>query len=38
MAVNVHDAINANAIQHIAATVKITISTHNRNYDYYKNF
>jgi len=30
------DAINA--IQHISATVKITISTHNRDYDYYKNF
>jgi len=30
------DAINA--IQLIAETVKITISIHNRDYDYFKNF
>jgi len=27
-----------NAIRYIAATVKITISIHNRDYDYYTNF
>jgi len=30
------DAINA--IKHIKATVIITVSIHNRDYDYYKNF
>jgi len=30
------DAINA--IQHITATAKITVSIRNRDYDYYKNF